>query len=344
MMLKKLTQIGVIAFAAFAGFLNSNATIYTFDVDSSSGIGSGSFTIDLPEIWPGRIGQSTVIAASTVSGARPGGDAWVSVAITLNERLENPNNAVLTGASTLGSFSIAARGIALAPADSVDALPGVTLRTSVEPEALNHAPTISCPAPAILQCNNGAVAEVSVGVRDEEGDALVVHWTVDGVKYQTDNVAAGNSASGTSVGFAANFESGVHEVQVSVTDGKSSAVSCSTRITVEDTTPPTVESLAATPNVLKPADHRMVSVRVQASAADNCGPVTSKIKSVKSNEAIRGLFKGDLAPDWNITGDLTVQLRAERAPKGRGRIYTVTVESTDAAGNTSTSDVTVTVP
>ena len=343
MVLKKLKQIGVIAFAAFAGFLNSNATIYTFDVDSSSGIGSGYFSIDLPENWPGKIGQSTVIAASTVSGARIGGDAWVSVVISLNELLERPNNAVLSGTSTSGQFSIAARGIALTPADAVDALPGVTLRTSVEPVS-NHAPTISCPSPATLQCNNGAVAELSVGVRDEDSDPLVVFWTVDGVTYQANEVPSAISATGTTVGFTANFESGVHDVQVSVTDGKSSAVSCSTRITVEDTTPPTVQSLAATPNVLKPADHRMVSVRVQASATDNCGPVTSKIKSVKSSDPISGLFKGDLAPDWNITGDLTVQLRAERAPKGRGRTYTVTVESTDAAGNTSTSNVTVSVP
>jgi len=171
-----------------------------------------------------------------------------------------------------------------------------------------------------------------------------VFWTVDGVTYQADSVPAGSSATETAVGFTANFESGVHTVEVSVTDGKASAVSCSTSITVEDSTPPTVQSVAATPNVLKPADHRMVSVRVQASATDNCGPVTSKIKSVKSNEAIHGLGKGDLAPDWNITGDLTVQLRAERGPKGHGRIYTVTVESTDAAGNSSTSDVTVSVP
>jgi hypothetical protein len=343
MILKKLKQIGVIAFAAFAGFLNSNATIYTFDVDASSGIGSGYFTIDLPEIWPGKIGRSTVIAASTVNGARIGGDGWVSVAISLNEPLESPNNAVLSGTSTRGQFSIAARGIALTPADAVDALPGVSLRT-VEPQVSNHAPSLSCPAPATLQCNQGAVAELSVGVRDQEGDPLVVLWTVDGVKYQTNNVAAANSASGTTVGFTANFESGEHEVQVSVTDGKSSPVSCTTSLSVEDTTPPTVQSLAATPNVLKPADHRMVTVRVQANASDNCGPVTSKIKSVRSNEAIRGLGKGDLAPDWNITGDLTVQLRAERGPKGNGRIYTVTVESADAAGNTSTSDVTVTVP
>ena len=332
MLLKKLNKIGVITFAVLAVVANSNATTYTFDVDSSSGIGSGFFTIDLPEIWPGNIGHSTVYAASSVSGLRRAGDRWVSLSVSLNERLENPNNAVLSGTSAAGSaFSIPTGGIGISPAEAVDALPGVTLRTVAVPDL---APTITCPASSILQCNNGAVAAVSVRVHDDDGDPLVVVWTVD----------AANSATGTTVGFTANFESGDHEVQVSVTDGKSTPVSCSTSISVEDTTPPTVQSLVATPNVLRPADHRMVSVRVQASANDNCGLVTSKIKSVKSSEAIRGLGKGDLAPDWNITGDLTVQLRAERAPKGRGRTYTVTIESTDAAGNSSTSDVTVTVP
>ena len=342
MLLKKLKIIGAITLAVLAVVENSNATTYTFDVDSSSGIGSGFFTIDLPEIWPGNIGHSTVIPASSVSGSRRAGDQWVSLAVSLNELLENPNNAVLSGTSAaLAAFSIPTGGIGISPVDAVDALPGVTLRTAVVP---NLAPNITCPSSGILQCNNGAIAAVSVAVKDGDGDPLVVVWTVDGVKYQTNNVAAANSATGTSVGFTANFESGEHEVQVSVTDGKSSPVSCSTGISVEDTTPPTVQNVVATPNVLRPADHRMVSVRVQASANDNCGSVTSKIKSVKSSEAIRGLGKGDLAPDWNITGDLTVQLRAERAPKGRGRTYTVTVESTDAAGNSSTSEVTVTVP
>jgi len=51
-----------------------------------------------------------------------------------------------------------------------------------------------------------------------------------------------------------------------------------------------------------------------------------------------------VSPDWVITGDLTLQVRAERSPKGNGRVYTVTVRCTDAAGNASTSLVTITVP
>jgi hypothetical protein len=40
----------------------------------------------------------------------------------------------------------------------------------------------------------------------------------------------------------------------------------------------------------------------------------------------------------------TVLLRAERSWKGDGRVYTVTVTATDAAGQATTGEVTVTVP
>ena len=50
------------------------------------------------------------------------------------------------------------------------------------------------------------------------------------------------------------------------------------------------------------------------------------------------------APDVEITGVLTLQLRAERSGSGPGRIYTATIECQDAAGNVSTRDVQVRVP
>jgi len=39
-----------------------------------------------------------------------------------------------------------------------------------------------------------------------------------------------------------------------------------------------------------------------------------------------------------------VQLRADRAASGPGRIYTITIRATDAAGNTNTATVQVPVP
>ena len=59
---------------------------------------------------------------------------------------------------------------------------------------------------------------------------------------------------------------------------------------------------------------------------------------------MNGTGDGDTAPDWEVTGDLTLNLRAERAATGTGRIYTITVESRDDFGNASTRTVTVTVP
>ena len=76
----------------------------------------------------------------------------------------------------------------------------------------------------------------------------------------------------------------------------------------------------------------------EIAASDGCGgPVRCRITSVASNEPVNGV-------DWVITGDLTLNLRADRSNRGNGRIYTITVVCTDAAGNSATKTVTVTVP
>ena len=45
-----------------------------------------------------------------------------------------------------------------------------------------------------------------------------------------------------------------------------------------------------------------------------------------------------------VTGGLTVSLRAERSGRGPGRVYTITVECGDGAGNRTRGTVTVSVP
>jgi hypothetical protein len=115
-------------------------------------------------------------------------------------------------------------------------------------------------------------------------------------------------------------------------------------VTVRDVTPPSIGAVTATPNVLG-SNHALVPVTVSVSVADACnGSVTCRIVSVTSDEPQFGLGGGDIGPDWQITGDLTVNLRAERWNRGNGRVYTITVRCTDDAGNSSTSSVTVFVP
>ena len=87
------------------------------------------------------------------------------------------------------------------------------------------------------------------------------------------------------------------------------------------------------------------SVQSPGNAIDQpSAPVTFKILSAISNEPDNGLGDGDTAGDIVLTGPMTLNLRAERSGSGTGRIYTITVEARDAAGNASTKTVTVSVP
>ena len=58
----------------------------------------------------------------------------------------------------------------------------------------------------------------------------------------------------------------------------------------------------------------------------------------------------DIDPENGYIGDDiqiidgTIYLRAERSGKSDGRVYTLTYQATDCAGNTSTASATVTVP
>ena len=80
----------------------------------------------------------------------------------------------------------------------------------------------------------------------------------------------------------------------------------------------------------------MVAVTVNINVVDLTS-TTSRIVSITGND-------GASSADWLITGPLAAQVRADRTGGGHGRTYTLTIETTDAAGNTATSTVAVLVP
>jgi hypothetical protein len=207
----------------------------------------------------------------------------------------------------------------------------------------NEPPTVTCPPASTVEC--GAPASLSVAVFDPEGDALTVAWSVNGVVAQMNHVPASSPPAVASVSFSAVLPLGTNTVGVTVTDTATNTASCSTMVAVVDTTPPVIESVTATPDTLWPPNHKWVNVEVNAVVTDTCGSATWKIISVTSNEAVKGRGDGHTSPDWVITGDHTVKLRAERSGKGNGRNYTITVQATDDSGNVSTPEsVTVSVP
>ena len=166
---------------------------------------------------------------------------------------------------------------------------------------------------------------------DADGDALTYEWT-------------GPSGATAGAALSLSLPVGTHIFTLTVDDHNGGFASDMVVITVVDATAPVITAVTATPSVILQTNHAMVPVAVSASITD-CDPsALCKIVSVTSNESDDGLGDGDTATDWKITGDLTLELRGERAGMGTGRVYTITVACTDAAGNTSTSTVTVTVP
>ena len=95
--------------------------------------------------------------------------------------------------------------------------------------------------------------------------------------------------------------------------------------------------------VLSSSNHKLVDVTVRYTVTDNCGPVINAL-TVSSNEPINGLGQGNTAPDWEIVDPHHLRLRAERSGTGSGRVYTITITSTDSAGNSSTKQLFVGVP
>jgi hypothetical protein len=167
--------------------------------------------------------------------------------------------------------------------------------------------------------------------------------------------AAANGADNCSVDVngpaAGAFPLGTTSLAYTATDGSGNSASCTSAVTVVDTTAPVITSLTNSFSSIWPPNHRMVALNLSVSATDGCagGPINTagacRITNITSNEAINANGDGDTDPDWIIGTGLNASLRAERQGGGSGRIYTVTVVCEDAQGNDSAPmTTTVAVP
>ena len=209
---------------------------------------------------------------------------------------------------------------------------------------VNMAPEVTCPGVLVIEC--GPPATFSSMVSDADGDAVQVVWSLNGVPVQTDNVAAGESAASTFVGYKASLALGINILGLTATDSYGNITTRSSSVTVVDTTPPVIVSVSVKPKVLWTPNHKLVTARIHALVTDACGSTNWEIVSVSSNQGGKTGGSGKRSPDWKITGDHTVLLRAERSGKDKdGRIYTISVRATDKSGNQSAiTTVEVTVP
>lgn len=207
-------------------------------------------------------------------------------------------------------------------------------------------PTIVCSADQTLECTstNGAVGIVQATVLDADGDGLMFIASFSGQGSVTNIIEAGITTNGVSLSFTNQFADGTNEVVFSVTDDGTNFVTCTSHVIVQDTTPPTIESITASPSSLWPPNHKMKPIRLVVSAHDVCGPVEWRVTSIESNEPVDGRGDGNTSPDWTINAPHKAWVRAERAGPGNGRIYTINIEVSDDSNNSTNGNVRVYVP
>jgi hypothetical protein len=102
-----------------------------------------------------------------------------------------------------------------------------------------------------------------------------------------------------------------------------------------DETAPTVTGLPPTGCEIWPPNGKLVVV-AEVVGEDTLSGVASLVVSVTANET---LSAGDVVVDGG-----TVRVRADRAGRGHGRVYTVAATVTDKAGNVTVSTGQCTVP
>jgi hypothetical protein len=113
---------------------------------------------------------------------------------------------------------------------------------------------------------------------------------------------------------------------------------------IVDATAPSIKIASGVENIWPP-DNQLTDIGFKYEISDNCDSNPHVFIKVTSDEpaASSGERSLDSGPDAKITDDGRILVRAKRSENGDGRVYVITVRSTDASGNTSTSSATVKV-
>jgi hypothetical protein len=108
---------------------------------------------------------------------------------------------------------------------------------------------------------------------------------------------------------------------------------------------PDCSSVAPSSTSLWPPNHELRTVPVSGGTDPDGDTVTLSVVGVTQDEALNGTGDGDTAPDAAAgTASNEVQLRAERAGSGDGRVYRISVSGSDGRGGTCSTVVSVAVP
>jgi hypothetical protein len=292
-----------------ATFDLGTTTVNCVAYDSQGNAGFGSFNVTVSN------GPVLTLPAPITAEATSSAGAAVSYTVTATD------NATVACTPASGStFALGTTTVNCTATASTGTTTGsfmVTVRDTTPP-------ALSLPANITAEATGPSGRAVSY--------TATANDLVDGSRPVTCDHASGST-----------FPLGTTTVQCTATDTHNNTAHGSFTVTVRDTTPPTIVSITANPSSLWPPNHKMVAVTVTVIASDLVDPhPTSHIISISSNQPLNGNGDGNTSTDWEITGPLTANVRSERAG-GSDRVYTITIATTDASGNTAHGTVTVTV-
>lgn len=143
------------------------------------------------------------------------------------------------------------------------------------------------------------------------------------------------------------FDLGTTTVTWSAVDESSNEGTATQTVKIVDTTPPQLTATVS-PTGLWPPNHKLAQITASITVSDICDPnPTVRLISITSNEPDNGVGDGNTSDDIQEaelgTDDRSFLLRSERSGPGDGRVYTITYEASDASGNTTVREATVTV-
>lgn len=120
------------------------------------------------------------------------------------------------------------------------------------------------------------------------------------------------------------FAIGIATVSCSAADARGNRASGSFEVEVTPSRPPRVVTVTASPDTIHDPDHRMVPVEIAVSIDDG-SPFVAAIVRVFCSETTKQTA-------WVITGPLTLEVRADKSPQVKARVYAIDVEIVDDEG------------
>jgi len=303
--------------ASGSPFALGETTVHCSATDKAGHTANGSFTVTVGDATP-------PVVSHTVAGTL-GANGWYVSNIEVSFTTEDPETGVATSsgcAASTVSTNTAGQSFTCTATNGA----GLTTIDTVTVKRDATAPSLTVSGPVTANPTSAAGAIVSYLA-----------------PTATDAMSGMNGGASCAPASGTMFSDGVTTVNCSAADNAGNIAARSFTVTISDTTPPVITSLSPSESSLWPPNHKMTPVTLSVLATDIVSSAVCAISNVTSSEPDNGQGDGDTANDIVVTGPLTVNLRAERSGNGSGRIYTINVRCTDAAGNAATRATIVSV-